>query len=165
MPGFANALKEADVFYQFSPDQLEIVARLCRQHTYQTGELIFLEGSRGDELYIILSGEVDILVDPTLVSQNPGEQYQPSTIATLRRGQSFGEVSLVDQGLRSATARAAQKDTLLLVIPSQEIRQLCEADHYIGFLLMRNLAAELALKIRNTDMRIREELLYAGKDR
>jgi len=165
MSAYARVLKEADIFYQFTTAQLELVASLCREQIYQTGECIFLEGSRGEELYVILSGEVDILVDPALVSQNPNQDHQPATIATLRRGQSFGEISLVDQGIRSATARAAQNDTRLLALPSQQIRQLCETDHYFGYLLMRNLAADLALKIRSTDMRIREELLEAGKSK
>lgn len=37
---------------------------------------------------------------------------------------------------------------------------LCDTYPQLGYRLMRNLSADLALKIRNTDMRIREELLY-----
>jgi hypothetical protein len=40
---------------------------------------------------------------------------------------------------------------------------LCERDPALGFRLMRNLAADLATKIRNTDLRIREELLYSQR--
>jgi len=69
-------------------------------------------------------------------------------------------VALVDQGLRSATARCAQHNTQLLIIPRQKLMVLCDTYPQLGYRLMRNLAADLALKIRNTDMRIREELLY-----
>jgi CRP-like cAMP-binding protein len=89
----------------------------------------------------------------------------PVTIATLRRGQSFGEVALVDQGLRSATARCAQHNTHLLLIPREKLMTLCDTYPQLGYRLMRNLAADLALKIRNTDLRIREELLYGGARR
>ena len=58
------------------------------------------------------------------------------------------------------TARAAQKDTRLLVIPRDKIVMLCETYPQLGYRLMYNLAADLALKIRNTDLRIREQLLY-----
>ena len=81
-------------------------------------------------------------------------------VARLRRGQSFGEVALVDEGLRSASARAAQNDTRLLVIPRDKIVMLCETYPQLGYRLMYNLAADLAMKIRSTDLRIREQLLY-----
>ena len=87
-----------------------------------------------------------------------------SVIATLRRGQSFGEVALVDEGLRSATARAAQKDTNLMVISRDKLIMLCETYPQLGYRLMYNLAADLAMKIRNTDLRIRDQLLYKPQD-
>jgi CRP-like cAMP-binding protein len=87
-------------------------------------------------------------------------QKGPQTIATLRRGQSFGEVALVDQGLRSASARCAQHNTRLLVIPRAKLMLLCDTYPQLGYRLMRNLAADLAMKIRNTDLQVREHLTW-----
>lgn len=42
---------------------------------------------------------------------------------------------------------------------------MCNTYPQLGYRLMKNLAADLALKIRNTDMRIREELLYGNRRR
>lgn len=81
-------------------------------------------------------------------------------MALLRRGQSFGEMALVDEGLRSASARAAQKDTRLIMMQRDKLIILCETYPQLGYRLMHNLAADLAMKIRNTDLRIREQLLY-----
>jgi CRP-like cAMP-binding protein len=153
-------IKNADIFYQFTEPQLEIVANLCDEKTLQDGEIIFLERSKCDELYIIADGVVDILFNPNLVSDQAGESHKPVTIATLRRGQSFGEIALVDHGLRSATARAAQDNTHLLIIPSDKLMEVCEKHTDLGYRLMLNLAADLAFKIRSTGLRIREELLY-----
>jgi CRP/FNR family transcriptional regulator, cyclic AMP receptor protein len=86
-------------------------------------------------------------------------------LATLRRGQSFGEVALVDEGLRSATARAVNKGTRLLVIPRDKLIMLCETYPQLGYRLMYNLAADLAMKIRNTDLQIREKVLYGQQDK
>jgi CRP-like cAMP-binding protein len=155
-----NILKQTDIFYQFTEAQLDIIANLCQERTLETGEIIFWEGSRSDELYLIVQGVVDILVNPALVSEKPGEDQPPVTIATLRRGQSFGEIALVDQGLRSATARSAQNNTRLLIIPSSELMTACETHPQLGYRLMLNLAADLALKIRSTGLLVREELLY-----
>ena len=163
MNDYVIILRNADIFYKFNETQLELVANLCQERTLKTGEIIFYERSKSDELYIIADGVIDILVNPNLVSDNLGEEHNPVTIATLRRGQSFGEVALVDQGLRSATARIAHDNTRLLIIPSDKLMATCEKHPDLGYRLMLNLAADLALKIRSTGLRIREELLY-GRD-
>jgi CRP-like cAMP-binding protein len=157
MAGSASTLRQADIFSQFSAEQLEQVAQLCEERIFNRGEIIFQEGSSSDELYIIAEGEVDILVDPNLVSDDPHKQAPPVTIATLRRGQSFGEIALVDRGMRSATARSADAHTRLLIIPAASLLQLCAADAGFGYRLMNNLAADLALKIRNTDLLLRAD--------
>ena len=153
-----TSLKQGDIFYQFTQTQLELVANLCQEKTFAVGETIFEENSSSKELYIIAQGEVDILVNPGIVSAK--EKPEKVSIATLRRGQSFGEVALVDEGLRSAAARAKGKETHLLVIPRDKLIMLCETYPQLGYRLMYNLAADLAMKIRNTDLRIREKVLY-----
>lgn len=158
-----NFLKQSDIFYQFTPTQLELVANLCQEANFQKGELIFKENTGSKELYIIVQGEVDIFVDPSLISaEDLGSENE--VIATLRRGQSFGEVALVDEGLRSASACAAGADTRLLIIPRDKLIMLCDTYPQLGYRLMYNLAADLAMKIRNTDLKIREKLLYKPQD-
>lgn len=158
-----NFLKQSDIFYQFTPTQLELVANLCLEANFQKGELIFKENTGSKELYIIVQGEVDIFVDPSLISaEDLGSENE--VIATLRRGQSFGEVALVDEGLRSASACAAGADTRLLIIPRDKLIMLCDTYPQLGYRLMYNLAADLAMKIRNTDLKIREKLLYKPQD-
>jgi CRP/FNR family transcriptional regulator, cyclic AMP receptor protein len=158
MNNLVNFLKQSDIFYQFTPTQLELVANLCQEVGFNSGDVVFQENSGSKELYVIVQGEVDILISRgTTGSLNNKTE---TAVARLRRGQSFGEVALVDEGLRSASARAAQKDTRLLVISRDKIIMLCETYPQLGYRLMYNLAADLAMKIRNTDLRIREQLLY-----
>ena len=157
MPTSVTILKQSDIFYQFTQTQLELVANLCQERGYNLGESIFEENSTSKELYIIAQGEVDILVNPGLMGATP-VTVDKVIVATLRRGQSFGEVALVDEGLRSASARAAQKDTRLVVIPRDKLIMLCDTYPQLGYRLMYNLAADLAMKIRNTDLRIRDKL-------
>ena len=159
-----NYLKQSDIFYQFTPTQLEMVANLCQEVIFQAGEIIFKENSDSKELYVIVQGEVEILINPSTVSSSSKNKNTDSVIATLRRGQSFGEVALVDEGLRSASACAVQKETRLLVISRDKLIMLCETYPQLGYRLMYNLAADLAMKIRNTDLRIREQLLYKSQD-
>ena len=160
MSKLIGILKQADIFYQVTPVQMEMIAGLCEERTYKQGEQILAEGASSKDLYVILQGEVDILVNPALVGDRSSVRGEV-TIATLRRGQCFGEVALVDEGVRSASVRAASKETRLVLIPRDKLLMLCETYPMLGYQLMFNLAADLAMKIRNTDMRIRETLLYS----
>ena len=162
MSVIVSFLKQSDIFYQFTPTQLELVANICQEVTFDLGEIILRENSGSKELYVIAQGEVDILINPGIAGS---EKDDETALARLRRGQSFGEIALVDEGLRSASARAAQKDTRLLIIPRDQLIMLCETYPQLGYRLMYNLAADLAMKIRNTDLRIREQLLYRPQDK
>jgi CRP/FNR family cyclic AMP-dependent transcriptional regulator len=158
MSQYINILKQADIFYGMTATQLELIGNCCQERSFSTGEVIIPEGAASDELYVIVEGEVDILVNPALVSAQR-EERELAAIATLGRGQSFGEIALVDQGMRSASAKAKQ-DTRLLVLPREELIQLCEAYPQLGYRLMYNLAADLAFKMRNSGLRIRDDLLH-----
>lgn len=157
----ASTLNQADIFDELSTTQLELISSITGERHYQAGDVIFEENTPGDEMYIIANGEVEIQVDPSLIDGDNKDGAH--TIAVLRRGQSFGEVSLVDQGLRSASARCSQSDTHLIVIPRDKLMLLCDTYTQLGYKLMRNLAADLAMKIRHTDLQVREQLTWADK--
>ncbi len=154
-----NVLKQADIFDELTSTQLELIASICSERHYQAGDIIFEENTPGEELYVIASGEVEIIVNPALIGKEDGGGMR--SIATLRRGQNFGEVSLVDEGVRSAGARCSQQDTHLIVIPRDKLMLLCDTYAQLGYRLMRNLAADLAMKIRHTDLQVREQLTWS----
>ena len=148
---YASLLERVDVFDELGKERLERISDICAEYRYNLGDLIFEQHSASDGLYVILGGEVDILMNQ---GDPGGAQGSPKPIAKLRRGQSFGEVALVDEGLRTATARAAAPDTRLLMLRRVDLMELCRQDYELGFILMRNLAGDLALKIRQTDLRM-----------
>ena len=159
---FVNILKRTDIFYDLDEEQLKMVAEACHEVHFRMGEMIFQEQSASDELYVIARGEVHIVVDPSII-EAAAVAPRPVTIATMRSGRAFGEIALVDQGLRSAGARSAAEDTRLLVIPRAKLLHLCETYPELGYRVMRNVAAELALKMRGADLTIREQLLWGGR--
>lgn len=144
--------------------QLELVARICQEVDYKKGDEIFTEGTPGNSLIIVAQGQVDILVNPNLVGIDSQQTFSPKIVASLLPGQSFGEVTLVDQGLRSASARSAQKNTRLLIIPSNQLRQLCDEFPLFGYRLMSNLAADLSFKLRNADLMIRQSMMTGNRN-
>lgn len=159
MKEIINYLKQADIFYQLTTSQLEMIANIGVETSHGEKELILEEGSQSKELYVIIHGEVDVLVNPALVG-GPSAPKNEVIIATMRRGQSFGEMALVDEGMRSATVRAGKKGVRLLIVSREKLLLLCETYPQLGYRLMYNLAADLAMKVRNTDLRVREGLLH-----
>ena len=157
-----DILRRTDIFYDLSAAQLEMLASICDESVVKLGDIIFEENNQGDEMFIIARGAVEILVDPSIVG-GPGAKKRgsmPVTIATLRGGQTFGEIALVDQGLRTASARCAETETQLLSLQRNKFMLLCDTYPEMGYRVMRNIAADLAFKIRGSDLAIREQLLW-----
>ncbi len=152
-------LDQVDIFMDLAPEQLALIDSICREENFQKDEIIFEENSPSKEFYIILGGEVDIQVDPDTIVAGGANQYKPSTIAVLRRGQSFGEVAIVDPGVRSASAKCSSPTCKLLVIDRDDFLRLLTDDYQMGFIVMRNFAVDLALKIRQTNLLVRESLM------
>ncbi len=150
----ASILATTDIFDRLTETQLELIVSISATQAYDAGQILFEENELSDELYVILRGVIEILVDPGLVGVEG--TTEPVVLAELRAGQVVGEMALVDQGARSATARVRSKGTQLLRVPRKRLMLLCDTYPELGYKLMRNLAADLALKIRNTDLTVRQ---------
>jgi CRP/FNR family transcriptional regulator, cyclic AMP receptor protein len=156
-------LAQADLFMDFDELLLELVASICHERVYQYEQKIFEENSDSDELYVIARGEVEIRVNTGIIRADDEEEYQ--TLTTLRQGQNFGEVALLDQGRRSAAAFCTENNSRLIVIPRDRIEVMCNNVPKLGYALMRNIALDLAMKIRHTDLEIRERLTWMPSER
>jgi CRP-like cAMP-binding protein len=146
---FPKILKQANIFATLEATELDLIASIAEPITVSTGDTIFEQGSASDELYVIISGEVDIVIDPTLLTR--AHDQGATVITTLRRGQVFGEMALLSRGIRAASAICAQHDTTLFLIPRQALAEICEHNPLLGYKLMKNMAADLAEKIRIGD--------------
>lgn len=161
---YTQLLEQIDIFADLDQSRLQQIAQICTERRYERGDVVFHENTDSDELYLILEGEVEIQIDPRTLGISADESPGPVTIATLRWGQSFGEVTLVAEGIRSASARSAGPGTRLLVIKREDLVQMCQDDFEMGYILMRNVASDLAFKIRQTDLTVREQLLWGRQE-
>ena len=142
-------LKKVEILNSLSESQLEKVAELCRDQTCNADDIIFKENDKSSELYLIQDGLVEI----TLSVPEPGTEQ---SIVTLGKGQIFGEVALVDEGPRTASARCIADGTRLWVARRADFISLCERDTSIGFLVMKNIAADLSFKLRLVNLTRKE---------
>jgi hypothetical protein len=97
---------------------------------YPAGEAIYREGEIGTEMYAIRSGEVEI-------GKEPGKEGRPP--ALLRRGDFFGETSLLEDAPRDETARA-RTDVVLVRINGTTLEGMLKANAEIAVRIMRKLS-------------------------
>jgi CRP/FNR family cyclic AMP-dependent transcriptional regulator len=156
---YSALLKEVNLFYGLSDHQIDLVNDLCKECSFAQDQMVFHENSRDTELYIVIDGAVGIIINPSTVSAKPNSNGKKEIIATIRPGQIFGEMALADEGIRSAGAISLQNGTRMLQIERNPLLNLCQQEPDLGYKVMFNLANELAMKIRTTDLQIRAALL------
>jgi CRP-like cAMP-binding protein len=102
-----HVLKAMPPFSKFNSKHLNDFLALIHNRVYATGEYIFHQDDPGIALYIIVEGEVVISETHT-----DGENYD---LALLTKGDFFGEIALLDEGARSASAIATRQSTLAVI--------------------------------------------------
>lgn len=103
----AEALKGLPLFKDLAPNEQANVAPLFFEKTYTKNATLFVEGMTGEILYIIKKGSVNIT--------KKGKGSEEIVLATLREGEFLGEMSLIDNRPRTATARVGEDSTLLVM--------------------------------------------------
>jgi CRP/FNR family cyclic AMP-dependent transcriptional regulator len=115
------------------------------QQRYRKSEVIFEEGSTGSEMYLIHSGRVLLSVRQNETQQIP--------LVVLNPGDFFGEMALVDDSPRSATASAVEDDTELIVMDRARFLFMVRQQPEFALSLMHTLCQRL----RNMDKRLPPE--------
>jgi len=151
-----SILSQTQLFDSISDSQLESIAEICESAVLPKGYILIQENEASDALYIVGSGGVEITINPAFISSHEEDAKEQVVLAELMPGQVFGEIALVDQGIRSATAKTTADDSFILRIPREALMGLCDSDPIMGYNLMKNLAADLALKMRNMGLTVRQ---------
>ena len=102
-----NALRQLPFLASATPEQIDRLAEGVRTARYGRGEILFRQNDRGDELFLIHSGTLDIFV-------MNGRRVEEK-IASVSAGSFVGERSLLTGEPRSATARAAEDSSVFVV--------------------------------------------------
>lgn len=129
-----ESMRRCLLFAHAETTSLLIVADKLRTRHYRRNEVIFHQGDPGDSLHILASGAVKIVL--------PSAEGDEAIIATLRPGDFFGELALLDGAPRSATTTALEA-TETLVLPRATFRELLDADPRLRDALYTGLATEL----------------------
>ena len=103
---FSQLLAHNPLFNSLSEDEAEFLLAVGKRRTVAAGEQLFASGSPGDQLFIVLDGTIQILM-PSQDGDVLVERFQ--------RGGMLGEITVLDDQPRTATAQAASPSTLLAI--------------------------------------------------
>ncbi|HJZ12853.1 MAG TPA: cyclic nucleotide-binding domain-containing protein [Acidobacteriota bacterium] len=136
-----------------SSKELSLLAAFSKEEFYKEGQTIFVEGDRGDKLYIILDGEVRI----SKYIPGVGEE----ALAILGRGDFFGEMALIDNAPRSADAKAHQ-DVTVLPIESRLLNEILAKDVMSSYQFLYIICKILSRRLREINQKIYQWRVMSG---
>ncbi len=138
----ALALRQVPVFGDLKQRELREIEKIVHRREYRPGEAIFQQGDPGLGMYIILKGQVQIVND-----QDPDNLIVYSELAD---GDFFGDLALVDESDRSASALATA-DTRVVAFFRSELADILTRFPSLGNKILMNLAKVTAQRLRKTN--------------
>lgn len=135
-------LSPMPLFAHCNERELRAVAQATRPRRFTEGTIIFEQGHPGTELFLLISGGVDIIKD--------GQK-----IVTLGPGSNFGEMAMLDEPSRSASAMASDESELL-VIPRDAFFAMLKGNPMLAVKILWNMLLRLSMNLRATSKRLAE---------
>lgn len=139
-------------FKKFNQKHLNDFLRIIHNRVYAPGEYIFHQGDPGIALYIIIDGEVVISE-----TYKDGENYD---LALLGVGDFFGEIALMDEGTRSASAIATRSSNLAVIF-RPDLDEFIERYPKKGIEILTGISQILAARLRA----VNQDYIVLLKDR
>ena len=138
-------LQNIPLFKYLTADELEKILQLAFVKEYKQNFTLFFQGMQGGVMYVILRGSITIIG-----KDSDGVEHE---IVTLRRGDYLGEMSMIEEERRSATARVLET-SLLLVITKKCFTNMLETDPSITSKLLLEFLITMSQRLRATTKKL-----------
>jgi len=133
------------LFQDLPDEELALVSDITAERDFSAGEVVFKEGDVGDAFYAVLEGRVRISKQVVGV----GEE----ALAILDQGSYFGEMALIDDFPRSASA-IAQTDCRILMMDKADFSRLLSSHKDLAYRLLWVFCRTLSQRLRETNEKI-----------
>ena len=143
-------LRNVELFSGLLAEQLAALEQTAEMRAYESGEVIFQEGDPGDGIYIVLEGLVQV---STRVSET-----ERRVLTRVEPGDFFGEMAILDDRPRSATA-SAESDTKVYFLHRDDLIKILDQSPKLAVSLLR----EFSLRLRDFNRRYVQESLQAER--
>ncbi len=135
-------IKNIPLFSNMGKNHFKHLYELLHFRSYQTNEYIFYQGDPGNALYIIVEGAINI--------KQFADNETEFELAELKSGDFLGELALIDDDIRSASA-IASCNTKLAVIFNSDLNTFMKKYPTAGVEIMKNMGRVLSTRLRNLD--------------
>jgi len=143
---FSIPLRESDMLREFTAEEKKVLQSYFSQRHYASAEYIFHYHDDGDELFVVLSGDIEVLI--------PAKRKKGVSVARYGPGMAFGEVAFLNPGPRTAEARVVSECDVA-VLKHRQLKKLCAEHPDIGMRLLLALGHDISRNLRAADARIR----------
>lgn len=130
------------LFNGMTDEEKALLASICKLGEFDTGDLIVSEGDVGETLLIMRSGRAEV--------RKKLKSGEHKFLKELQQGDFFGEMSFLDKAARSASV-VAQEKCEVLECRMDGLDRLCSGNPVIGAKLYRNMAMEMAARLRKNN--------------
>ncbi len=141
----AALFRNVFLFRDLSDGELALVSGISAERDYSAEEVVFHEGEVGDAFYAVLEGKVRI----SKYVAGIGEE----ALAVLEKGSYFGEMALIDEFPRSASA-IAHTDCRLLLMDKADFNKLLSQNKELAYKLLWVFCQTLSRRLRETNEKI-----------
>ena len=137
-------LRSTPLFAALSNSDADALVGIGKEEVYKKGQTVFREGAASGQLYLVVSGVVEIS------KSSPGHP-RPAALARLERGDILGEVSAFDGGPRTVTATAVVvPETRLALWDMEDFQGFLSARPVVAADILRRLVKTLGERLRKT---------------
>lgn len=142
-----SRLKQFRIFGEFNDDELQMLAPLSQEMSYEAGDFIVKEGDEAKYFYIVESGRVGVEKDLRL---GPHGASRRTTVQVLTKGDGFGYSSLIGEDCAYGRSAVCLEPTTVIRIDSAGLRDLLDKNPHLGYHLMKQLALIISSRLGST---------------
>ena len=146
-------LGQFPIFAGMSDAHLDKMVKIMKRKRFRAGQIIIQEGERGDSMFLLLDGKVEVSKTLTLIIDRGNVDTRDKSLIHLSAEDMacFGEMSLLGNSHKRTATIKTFTDCTVGIITREDCLQLCEEDTLLGFLFMRNVAKAIALRLERAN--------------
>lgn len=140
-------LRRYAIFGGLPQEVFEAIAQFSDELTLEEDTYLFEQNEPAEEFILVLSGSVDLLMD----MDEEGEKR--NEIETVVAGEFVGWSAIIEPNVYTLSA-ATTEESQLIIIDAVKFRELLEANHEWGYLVMQRVAKSMGTRLTNMRMRL-----------